>query len=152
VLLVGALLGNAFTDKPVEWIVTIPGSAGWSIALIAEFLMSLALMLMVLFISNHHKFSQFTGMIAVIMVATFITIESPLSGMSINPARSFASAFSSHIWTDFWVYYFAPPLAMLLAVELYLHYPRRAKVLCGKLCSNQSTPCLCQNCCCNTPN
>ena len=46
------------------------------------------------------------------LVATFITFESPLSGMSMNPARTFASALPSGIWAGFWVYLIAPPLAV----------------------------------------
>ncbi|PSB08588.1 hypothetical protein C7B62_16315 [Pleurocapsa sp. CCALA 161] len=61
---------------------------------------------------------------------------------------SFASAFPADIWTAFWLDYFAPPLGMFLAAEIYLKYPKRPQVLCGKLCPNSETPCICKHCCC----
>ena len=39
--------------------------------------------------------------------------------MSINPARTFASAFPAWEWAGWWIYFLAPPLGMLLATELY---------------------------------
>lgn len=149
ITLVATVLGNPFTQLPVNYIVTMPGRWGVVAALVAEFLMAFGLMSMVLVISNHKRWFQFTGVFAGLMVATYITFVAPISGMSLNPARSFASAFSAHIWTAFWIYYFAPPLAMLAAVEVYL---RRTKAnprkLCGKLCPNSETPCICIPCCC----
>ncbi len=148
--LVAALLGSPFTQTPVHYIVTIPGHSGPVVALIAEFLMAFGLMLMVLVTSNHQRWFRFTGIFAGLMVATYITVAAPISGMSLNPARSFASAFSAHVWTAFWIYAVAPPLAMLMAVEVYLQWtkanPRR---LCGKLCPNSVTPCICIDCCCD---
>jgi aquaporin Z len=148
VIIASALLGKAFTDPPVSYIVTVPGMWGWLSALIAEFLLSFGLMLMVLFTSNTQHLAKFTGLFAGFLVATYIILEAPISGMSINPARTFASAFPSQIWTGFWLYYFAPPLGMLLAAEVYLRYAKRPKILCGKLHPNHETPCLCLQCCC----
>jgi aquaporin Z len=148
VVLVAFALGQLFTASPVSYVVTVPGKPGWAIAFFAEFLMAFGLMLMVLLTANTRNLAQFTGLFAGCMVATYIILEAPISGMSINPARTFASALPSQIWTAFWIYYFAPPLGMLLAAETYLRYPQRAKVICGKLCPNSETPCICQRCCC----
>lgn len=148
--LIAALLGRPFTQIPVNYIVTLPGRWGIWVALIAEFLMAFGLMLMVLVVSNHKRWFRFTGVCAGMMVATYITVAAPISGMSLNPARTFASALSAHVWTAFWIYYFAPPLAMLMAVEVYLRRTRaNPRKLCGKLCPNVETPCLCTHCCCD---
>ena len=147
VLLVVFLFGEAFTTPPVNYVVTVPGSGGWLIASIAEFILSFTLMLMVLIVSNSTKIATFTGIFSGILVATFITFEAPLSGMSINPARTFASALPASIWTDFWLYYFIPPLAMLSAAELYLRQFSKQKVICSKLCPNSDTPCIAIKCC-----
>lgn len=114
----------------------------------AEMMMAFGLMLMVLFVSNNPQIAQLTGLLAGLMVATYIILAAPISGMSINPARSFASALPSHIWTAFWLYYFTPPLGMLIAAEVYLRYPERPQVLCGKLCPDRTTSCPCLRCCC----
>ena len=47
------------------------------------------------------------------LVALYIIFEAPLSGMSMNPARTVASALPAHVWTDAWIYFLAPPLGML---------------------------------------
>jgi aquaporin Z len=39
--------------------------------------------------------------------------------MSMNPARSFASALPAGLWTGLWVYFVAPPLGMLTASVLH---------------------------------
>ncbi|NER84400.1 MAG: aquaporin family protein [Leptolyngbya sp. SIO1D8] len=149
VILVAGILGEAFTKAPVTYIVTVPGSWGWLGALVAEAMMAFSLMAMVLVVSNHARLHQFTGIFAGILVAIFITLAAPISGMSINPARTFASGFPAHIWTAFWIYYFAPPLAMLTAAEIYQKATRRSpRNICGKLCPNTETPCPCIDCPC----
>ncbi|MCG8368673.1 MAG: aquaporin [Pseudanabaenales cyanobacterium] len=148
VLLVSQVLGAPFKNVPVNYVVTAPGQWGVLPALAAEFLLAFGLMLMVLFTSNHSRLSQFTGLFAGLMVASYIAFEAPISGMSINPARTFASALPAQVWTAFWIYYFAPPLAMLLAAEVYLRVSKRStRSLCGKLCPNRETPCICTQCC-----
>lgn len=138
VLMVRWLFGEAFTAPPVSYVVTVPGQAGVAIAFGAEFLMSMALMFAILFISNHIRWERFTGLAAGAMVATYITLEAPISGMSINPARTFASALPAGIWSQWWLYLIAPVLGMLTGAELYRRcWPRvivrRAKLVwCDK--------------------
>ena len=36
---------------------------------------------------------------------TYISLEAPLSGMSMNPARTFGSALPGHLWTALWIYF-----------------------------------------------
>jgi aquaporin Z len=67
------------------------------------------------------------------LVALFITLEAPLSGMSMNPARTFASALPGHLWTGFWIYFVGPPLGMLLAIPVYRALRRTPDVICAKL-------------------
>jgi len=148
VKVVAAIVGTPFTTKPINYIVTVPGKWGWLAALVAEFLIAFTLMITVLVVSNHKRLASYTGICAGILVATFITFEAPISGMSMNPARTFASALPAQVWTAFWIYYFAPTLAMLLAAEVYLRHPDRPRVLCGKLCPNDKTHCLSPQCCC----
>lgn len=106
----------------------MPGAA---VAFVAEVGISFGLMTVVLAASNAPRLARFTGLLAGGLVATYITLEAPLSGMSMNPARSLASALSGQVWTAFWAYLLAPPLGMLLAAEL--HVRRRRPVVCAKL-------------------
>lgn len=119
VLVVQLVFQDAFTAPPVSYVVTIPGQAGIAVAFGAEFLMSLLLMFTILTVSNQGKWQHLTGLAAGALVAAYITLEAPLSGMSINPARTIASALPSGNWSHWWLYFIAPVLGMLAGVELY---------------------------------
>jgi aquaporin Z len=150
VLLVSVLLRQTFTEPPVAYLATVPGQWGVLIAFLVEFLLAFGLMTMVLVTSNSLRLASYTGIFAGIMVAFYIALAAPISGMSINPARSFASSLPSRIWTAFWIYYFAPPLAMLTAAELYKRLSGlRTRSICCKLCPNGETPCISIDCCGN---
>ncbi len=133
VWITAAVLGKWVADPAVSYIATIPGVAGTSVAFLAELLMSFILMLVVLASSNTPRLARFTGFFAGTLVALFIVVEAPLSGMSINPARTFASALPSHVWTGVWIYFIAPPLGMITASEFYLRSRRIKEVICAKL-------------------
>ena len=132
VLLVRLLLGHIFTDAPVNHVVTVPGKAGVATAFLAETSIACGMMLMVLFMTNTPKLARFTGLFGGTLVFLYITFEGPLSGMSINPARTVASALPSGIWTAGWIYFVAPIGGMLLAVEIYRGLRKGAQVACAK--------------------
>ena len=75
-------------------------------------------------------------------MALYITVEAPLSGMSMNPARTFGSALPGHVWTAWWVYFTAPLIGMLLAAEFYARLKGPAAVLCAKLNHHTSKRCI----------
>ena len=133
VLLVAALAGHAFSDPPVSYAATLPGSSGPAVAFIAEFLISAVLMVTVLSLRAIAPLAPFTGLIVGGLVATYITFESPLSGMSMNPARSFASAAPGMLWQHLWIYLTAPLLGMLAGAQLFLMVAGARRVLCAKL-------------------
>lgn len=141
VLLVRMLFGAAFTQAPVRFVATVPGAAGIGVAFAAEVAISALLMTAVLWISNS-RFGRFTGLAAGALVALCITFEAPLSGMSMNPARSFASALPSGIWDGFWIYLIAPPLGMLLAAEGYRAFRGLSRVYCAKLHHSNDHRCI----------
>ncbi len=148
VLVGAAAIGMAIEHPAVNYAVTIPGTSGVITAFTAELIISFGLMLTVLFVSNHRRLAVFTGIIAGCLVATYISIEAPLSGMSMNPARTFASALPAHLWTAFWVYLTAPPLGMLLAAEVYARGKGLKRVYCAKLHHQNSKRCIFR---CNYP-
>ena len=145
VILVASIAGMMFIgDAAVNYAVTLPGAQGPWVAFVAEFGISFGLMLMVLVVSNRHALNRYTGLFAGALVAVFITFEAPLSGMSMNPARTVASALPSHIWSDAWIYFLAPPLGMLLAAEIYLLWRGEASILCCKLHHDNDSRCIFQ--------
>ena len=142
VVFVARFLGKELADPAVRYVVTVPGEHGVWIALLAEFIIAFGMMSTVLYFSNHHRLDRYTGLFAGLLVATYITIEAPFSGMSMNPARTFGSGFSAEIWSGLWVYLTAPPLAMLTAAEVYLWRKGRLAVKCCKLHHDNDKRCI----------
>ncbi len=142
VMLVGRFLMTELADPAVRYVVTVPGKYGTAVAIVAECLITLVLMSTVLYVSNHERISRFTGLFAGLLVATYITVEAPFSGMSMNPARTFGSGLSAGVWTGFWIYLIAPLLGMLTAAEVYLWRKGRLAVKCCKLHHDNDKRCI----------
>jgi aquaporin Z len=112
------------------------------LAFLAELLISFVLMTVVLTVSNTQRLARFTGLFAGALVATYISLEAPLSGMSMNPARTFSSALSAHLWTALWIYFTAPPLGMLLAAQVRLWTRGQHGIHCAKLHHQNDKRCI----------
>jgi aquaporin Z len=147
VLAAYALLGDAFALPPVSFLATVPGRHGVWIAFATEAGLAYILMTVVLWTASRRSLTRFTGPIVAALLAIFVLLGSPLSGTSLNPARSLASALPSGIWASLWIYLVAPPAGMMAAAELFLrkrgarpvgcarlsrHHPRVACILCGR--------------------
>jgi len=130
VLVVALLARMALSHRAVNYVATLPGPHGMMIAFVAELVIAFILMTVVLNVSNTPHLARYTGIFAGCLVATYITFEGPLSGMSMNPARTFGPAFVGHLWTGLWIYFTAPVLAMQLAALVYLRTKRT--VYCAK--------------------
>jgi aquaporin Z len=128
--------------EAVNYAATVPGQGGTLAAILAEGFISFVLMSVILVISNKTSLARWTGIFAGLLVATFITLESPISGMSMNPARTFASAAVGSVWTSLWIYFVAPPVGMLLASEVYRRTASRPTVSCAKLHHHNNQRCI----------
>jgi len=142
VALAEVVLGGLIADPAVAHVATKVGARGTAIAFTAEAVISFGLMTVVLAMTNVHRLNRFTGLAAGTLVALYITLEAPLSGMSMNPARSFGSALFADWWQAMWIYFTAPPLGMLLAAEIYVRLKGRAAVLCCKLHHDNHQRCI----------
>ena len=142
VLLAAVLLGASVEHPAVNYAATLPGAGGPHVAFVAELLIAFGLMFVVLITSNTQRVARFTGLFVAALVATYISLESPLSGMSMNPARSFGSAVPTHLWFSLWVYFTAPPLGMLLAAQLYLLLKGSRGIICAKLHHQNDQRCI----------
>jgi len=127
-----ALLGGLPADPSVNFVATVPGPAGPAVAFTAEAVISFGMMLVVLTISNTTRLMRTTGVCAGLVVAACIVVEAPLSGMSMNPARTFAPALLAHTTQSLWIYFTAPPLGMLVAAELFVRLRSVDAVRCAK--------------------
>jgi len=55
-----------------------------------------------------------------LLICSYIIVFAPISGFSINPARTTGSALFAHVWTSVWIYFTAPLLGMFGAAEVYV--------------------------------
>lgn len=128
-------------DASVNYVSTMPGLGGAARALAAEGVISFVMMFTVLAMSNTKRLARLTGIAAGVLVAVFITFEAPLSGMSMNPARTTASALFAG-GEGLWIYFTGPPLGMLAAAEAFVRLRGGARVRCAKLHHPSGIPCI----------
>jgi aquaporin Z len=142
VLIASWLMCDKLAHQSVNFATTIPGPSGWPTAFGAEVLISCLLMIVILLVSNTKRLARWTGLFAGFLIFNYITFESPISGMSMNPARTLGSASVGNTWTALWIYFTAPPLGMLLAAELYLRVRAGREVACAKLHHHNNHRCI----------
>jgi aquaporin Z len=112
------------------------------VALLAELAISFVMMTAILRASSSQRLMRYTGVLAGILVAIWISVEGPLSGMSMNPARTFASALPANTWTGFWLYVVAPIAGMQAAALLFTWQGGSAAVKCSKLIHSDEQRCI----------
>lgn len=136
------LIGPPLSHPVVNHVATVPGSGGMWVAFGAELAISMGLMLTVLTVSNKREWSRYTPFVAGSLVALFIFFEAPLSGMSMNPARTLGSAVGAWEWRAIWIYFVAPVAGMLTAALLYRLMFGGDAVLCAKLHHHNRARCI----------
>ena len=125
----------------MDYAVTVPGKYGTAAAFAAELFMAALLMGVVLWTSNRPRIAGYTSYCVGILIALYIVLFAPVSGFSINPARTVGSAVFAHLWTAGWVYFTAPLIGMMGAAEAYLRSYGRDRILCAKLHPDPHYPC-----------
>jgi aquaporin Z len=138
----GLLLGDRLADAAVNYAVTVPGSGGIAVAFVAETAISFVLMTVILVATNTARLARWTGCLAGVLIAVYIAVEAPLSGMSMNPARTLGSAVPAGVYTAVWIYFTAPLLGMLAAAETYGRVRGWRAVHCAKLHHQNRARCI----------
>jgi aquaporin Z len=64
-----------------------------------------------------------------------------LSGFSVNPARSFSSAFFALVWEGIWIYFVGPSFGMLTAALVYVRIKGKHQIYCAKVFHDMKSPC-----------
>jgi aquaporin Z len=117
-LAAGGLLRLLFPGHPTLG-ATVPAGAAWQ-SFVLEAVLTCILMVVILRVSSGPKER---GMLAGITVGAVIGLEAlfagPISGASMNPARSLAPALVSGDLAAVWVYLTAPPAGAILGVALH---------------------------------
>ncbi|MBF8188876.1 aquaporin [Nonomuraea sp. K274] len=128
---------------------TVPRLGGAATALVAEAVMTFLLLTLILTFVDRPRLMPYTAAAASSLVAVLVFTEAPVSGTSLNPARSIGPALVGATWTGLWVYLVAPTLGALTAA--LLHRRLWGTVACAKLMHDQAYPCHFLNCAYTSP-
>ncbi|MEX2272098.1 MAG: aquaporin [Vicinamibacterales bacterium] len=151
--LTGAVAGVALAAlvwgdiaRSVQLALTAPGEGWtWMGALAAETAATFALVFLIFVCVNKPALAARTGIIAGTLVVALVTIEAPISGTSVNPARSLAPALLVPALRDQWIYIAGPVAGALLAAAAYRRQWGRTTV-CAKLYHTAAYPCPFETC------
>jgi aquaporin Z len=135
------ILGMSLSAPPVSYVVTVPGRHGIPAAFVGEYLLSVLLMGMVLYASNHRLFVRFTPLLVASLTVFYYTLSTSISGFSVNPARSFSSALFAWVWYGVWIYFLAPSIGMLTSAAIYIGSAGADRVYCAKVFHDLHAPC-----------
>lgn len=98
---------------------TLP-AIGVPAAFLIEWLLSFALMFVIMAVATDERVADgFAGLAVGLTVAFDALMGGPLTGASMNPARSFGPALLAGAWTAHWLYWLAPVTAMIAAARAY---------------------------------
>jgi aquaporin Z len=127
--------------RSVQYGATAPGDGWtWAGALAAETASTFALVFVIFVCVNKSSVASRTGLIAGALVAFLVMIEAPVSGTSVNPARSLAPAMLVPLYHDQWIYFVGPIAGALLAAVAYESRWGGATI-CAKLYHTPAYPC-----------
>ncbi|HEU4703289.1 MAG TPA: aquaporin [Conexibacter sp.] len=109
----------AWADKPAQLGATVP-SVGVGTALLYEVVLTAFLMFVIVAVATD---TRAVGAAAALAIGGTVGLDAlfggPVTGASMNPARSFGPALASGTWTDFWIYVAGPLLGACLGALAY---------------------------------
>ena len=130
----------------VQYAVTVPGE-GYSQAgaLAAETLITFLLVFTIFICVNKPRLAARTGLIAGTLVAFLVMIEAPVTGTSLNPARTMGPAILASNYTALWVYFAGPAFGALIAAGAF-QGQWGGTTVCAKLYHTERYPCPFETC------
>jgi MIP family channel proteins len=120
----GATLGAlvllaVWTDRPGDLGATVP-SVGVGSALVYEVVLTAFLMFVIMAVATD---TRAVGAAAAIAIGGTVGLDAlfggPVTGASMNPARSFGPALAAGEWKDFWVYIVGPVIGAAIGALAY---------------------------------
>jgi aquaporin NIP len=106
--LAALVLLGIWTDKPAQLGATVP-SVGAGSAVLYELILTAFLMFVIMAVATD---TRAVGAAAAIAIGGTVGLDAlfggPVTGASMNPARSFGPALAAGEWLDFWVYVLGP--------------------------------------------
>lgn len=89
-------------------------------AFVVEWLLSFILMFVIMAVATDERVADgFAGLAIGLTVGFCAMMGGPLTGASMNPARSLGPAVAGGIWQAHWLYWLAPVSAMVVAAAVY---------------------------------
>lgn len=98
---------------------TLPAGS-WQQSFVLELILTYFLMVVILFVSQNKTVTQFTGLAVGATVLLEALFAGPITGASMNPARSIAPAVVAGNLHNLWIYIAAPILGAILATCTWL--------------------------------
>jgi aquaporin Z len=127
--------------RGVQYAATVPGDGyTWAGALAAETAITFLLVFLIFVCVNKPKVAPRTGLLAGGLVALLVMIEAPVTGTSLNPARTLGPAILAPNYTGLWIYFAGPVAGALVAVAAFTGQWGRQTV-CAKLYHTEKYPC-----------
>ena len=115
----GAFLLRAVLGTDARAAVTVP-SVSLPSAFVIEIVLTFFLMLVIMAVATDHRVASPAAGLAVGLTVGFdVMMGGPLTGASMNPARTFGPALATGIWDGHWLYWLGPLLGAALAVVTY---------------------------------
>jgi aquaporin NIP len=113
------LLFAIWPDKPAQLGATVP-TIGVGGAVVYEAVLTAFLMFVIMAVATD---TRAVGAAAAIAIGGTVGLDAtfggPVTGASMNPARSLGPALASGVWTDFWIYIVGPVLGAVLGALAY---------------------------------
>src|SRR5947207_9501993 len=113
------LLLAAWTSKPGDLGATVP-SVATGTALVYEIVLTAFLMFVIIAVATD---TRAVGAAAAIAIGGTVGLDAlfggPITGASMNPARSFGPALASGTWSHFWIYVIGPVIGAALGAFAY---------------------------------
>ncbi|GAB2269284.1 hypothetical protein Dimus_004209 [Dionaea muscipula] len=113
----GTYVGRLVYGVKPELLTTQPNQSSTVAAFAAEFLATFIIMFLVVSLARDvNSVGQLSGIVMGIGIALGVLISAPISGGSMNPARSLGPAIVSGKFDHIWIYLVAPPAGAILGV------------------------------------
>lgn len=108
------------TGRSVAFGATVPGK-GYTVwaALAGEIVTSFCLAATLFIFIGYRKLRHYTPAAIPFLYAIMVPLETPISGTSTNPARTFGPAIISGEWSGWWIYWIGPLLGAFLSVVVF---------------------------------